>query len=242
MSMLNKFLKNSSLDRFSKRLEDLRGELIKEFNHIADEWNEAEGDINEALSRTFATIRKRIKNFNEKFVVEVPYDRDTQCLSSYIKDRYFIVKVWLDTTDDTVVQRTETRTLLPENVLIDEVLHEYDSENKKMVFTFKKSIADPLDDREVEEEIADRVEEVTTEPLTIEVVMDEETPTDSHTPSGKEMIENIKKTMYEMYQSGASYKTIASEFGLSDKTVARWINAFIAKMTADEAIDDASRS
>ena len=38
MSMLNKLLKKSSLDRFSKRLEDLRGELIKEFNHIADEW------------------------------------------------------------------------------------------------------------------------------------------------------------------------------------------------------------
>lgn len=232
--MLNLF-KRTTLNQLSRRFDELVGEVRQQINQIEFNWEDAEREMNEALSRAVSKVRKHIKNLTDKFVVEVPYNRDTQILSTSFEGRMFKVVVKLDTEDTSIEQVSTTQTLLPLNVVIDQMTQQYDAENKKMIFTFKKNYFED-DEDVVLEDVAEHLESVDEEEITDDVIepVEEsngvtEAAIDGHTPSGKERMEEIKKMMYDMYVGGAPYTRIAEEFGLSDKTVARWIKAYIDK-------------
>lgn len=227
--MLNLF-KRSTLDNLNRRFDELVGEVRQQINQIDFNWEDAEQEMNDALNRVMSTVRKHIKNLTDKFVVEVPYNRDTQILSTSFEGRMFKVVVKLDSEDERVEQVSTTQTLLPLNVVIDQMTQRYDEVNKKMVFTFKKDYFGNVEDEVAEEdEVVDVPAEETVFEVEVPVVDEPCEATSESAPSGKERMEEIKKMMYEMYQGGAPYTHIADEFGLSDKTVARWIKAYIEK-------------
>ena len=245
MGMLNLFKRNT-LNQLNRRFDELVGEVRQQINQIDFNWEAAEREMNDALNRAMGAVRKHIKNLTDKFVVEVPYNRDTQILSTSFEGRMFKVVVKLDSEDERVEQVSTTQTLLPLNVVIEQMTQRYDEVNKKMVFTFKKdhfseaedTTADSLTTEDIEEDNQQTVnEEAQVEERVFEVeipIVDEPCEVTSEAaPSGKERMEEIKKMMYEMYQGGAPYTHIAEEFGVSDKTVARWIKAYAEKSITD---------
>ncbi|MBR6517542.1 MAG: helix-turn-helix domain-containing protein [Bacilli bacterium] len=172
-------------------------------------------EFNNSIREEFDKIKEKIKNLNDKFVVDVLYDRDEEILNYTIEDNRLVVFVRKDAEsneDNTELTQRRVTTALPNDIDITQLKTKYDAEEKMMSFIFKK----------VKNE---EVEETTTE--------DNNAVEDESNVTSDSIFDNkmaVAEQMKARHDNGMSYRQIAREFGTSDKTVARWIRDFEATL------------
>lgn len=193
------------------------------------------------MEKSFTKLKKRIKNLTDKFVVEVPFNKDTQKISFSFEGNVMEVKT--ETHTDTTHSVSTTSATIPNDVNTDTLIQKYDEENKKMQFIFFKwgrPITEEETDGEVdmetnEEESIDEQENIfeveTEENTTTMSVTQDTTPTfETTTTTITNDKDALLETIMRMYAEGHSYRKIAAEVGVSDKTVARWIKKVLAEI------------
>ena len=206
---LIKILGKKALKDLKKGLEEIQETLSKV------DTNEIEGRLNslkEDFNKEFDKLKEQFKTKLNKFVVEIPYDRDTQRLSFNIENNLITVVVETDevTESGSFKSRSTTTRTIPEGINVDEFKHKYLANEKKMLFIFKPN--------KIEEEVEN--ESVT------------ESPTDDDVnpfQEASEAKEELVKKMVHMHLNGCSYRKIAAECKVSDKTCKRWIAQYLAE-------------
>lgn len=179
---------------------------------ITDCLMEFNNDVREGIEK----IKRHISNLNDKFVVEVDYDRNCEVLSHSVDGNELHVIVSLDESCGCEQQVTDREfvTTIPDDVDVTTMKCSYDSVNNKMSFIFKKFNTVEENKEQVVEE-----QETTAPTETESVELDLENEELSFEQRKMIMAEEMKL----MHDEGMSYRKIAKEFGVSDKTVARWI-------------------
>ena len=104
--------------------------------------------------------------------------------------------------------KSVTTTSIPEGVCVDNLTQRYLKDEKKMLFILKKNKIEIVEDDNDE-----------FEPIGENEVKDEE-------PIKLSKEEMLKK-MVHMHLNGCSYRKIAEECGVADKTAKRWISAWL---------------
>lgn len=213
MDFLTKFTRDGfrSLRRTTRELTQMIRDF--EFPSFEDEFNEIEN----AFKKQMDKIKERIKNLTDRFIVEVPFDKEKQELSVSVNKN--VLTVVLDSYDEATntTGNAMTQTTIPEDVDPTTMTQFYDKENKKLVFVFMKKKINKVETEDTE--TTETVEE-TTNNTTTESVVAEQT-----TEGVKPKKESLMKTILAMHENGFSYRKIAAETGISDKTVKRWIQS-----------------
>ena len=207
MGLLKAF-RDSALELITERAKEMR-RLVDEFD-----FDKAEREVTSTIKEVMTNLKRHIKNLTDKYVIEVAYDRNTQILTYTIDGNLITIVVKLDSEDPNIQSSSTTTVTIPENVNVNTIVQHYNADDKKMVFVFKKHIIETTED-EIEVEMDS--------PLA-EPIVDEEIPIEEEEV-------DINAVILDMYNSGMSYRQIAAEVGLSDKTVARRIK----KMTEEQA-------
>lgn len=202
MKMLNVFKEN--LNSIFKKSFDEMQKVINDFDFedVEKQFNSVKKSLNEGLE----DFKSYVKNCDNKYIVKVPYDRDTQVINFAVSDSEFKVDVkpCEDCGDIKIKTSFSSVTTIPEDVKVDTITHNYDELTKTMTFIFKKDTK--KDDEVVEEESNEK------KPI--------------------EKTKELVKKIVDMYHNeGMSYRKIAKKIGISDKTVKRWINEWTGEHT-----------
>lgn len=163
-------------------------------------------EFNDSIRNEFDKLKQKIRNLDDKFVVNVDYDRDEDIMSYSIENRTLTVIVKSEPESRNQTSERRVVTTLPNDVLITNMKTKYNNEEKTMLFIFKKGLENTNDTT------ATTLSQESVERSSGEVEM-----------SLQDNKRFIAIRMKEMHDSGISYRQIAREFGVSDKTVARWI-------------------
>ena len=212
MDFLTKFTRDGfrSLRRTTRELAQMIRDF--EFPSFEYEFNDIENEFKKQMDK----IKERIKNLTDRFIVEVPFDKEKQELSVSVNKN--VLTVVLDSYDEATntTGNAMTQTTIPEDVDPTTMKQFYDTENKKLVFVFMKK---KVNNAETESaETTETVEETTNNTTT-------ESVSEQTTEGVKTKKESLMKTILSMYENGFSYRKIAAETGISDKTVKRWIQS-----------------
>ena len=213
---LIKFFGKQALKRFKNSVDELNQALNEiDMENVEAHFNELKEDFN----KEFDKLKEKFYTVGKKFVVEIPYDRDTQKLSFKMENGMITVVVETDetTSNGTFVSKSTTTRNIPESVNVNEFKQKYLEDEKKMLFIFK--------------------------PKKVEQVTENEEVTDDFEPIGEEGAETVSeecedareqliKKMVHMHLNGCSYRKIAQECGVSDKTCKRWINEWLTEHDA----------
>lgn len=213
MDFLTKFTRDGfrSLRRTTRELAQMIRDF--EFPSFEDEFNQIENEFKKQMDK----IKERIKNLTDRFIVEVPFDKEKQELSVSVNKN--VLTVVLDSYDEATntTGNAMTQTTIPEDVDPTTMTQFYDKENKKLVFVFMKKKVDNVETENTE--TTETVEEATNTTTTESVVAEQTTE------GVKPKKESLMKTILAMHENGFSYRKIAAETGISDKTVKRWIQS-----------------
>ena len=213
MDFLTKFTRDGfrSLRRTTREITQMIRDF--EFPSFEDEFNQIENEFKKQMDK----IKERIKNLTDRFIVEVPFDKEKQELSVSVNKN--VLTVVLDSYDEATntTGNAMTQTTIPEDVDPTTMKQVYDTENKKLIFVFMKK---KVNNTETESTETTETVEETTNNTTTESVVAEQT-----TEGVKPKKESLMKTILSMYENGFSYRKIAAETGISDKTVKRWIQS-----------------
>ena len=212
MDFLTKFTRDGfrSLRRTTREL----AQMIRDFEFPSFEYEF--NDIENELKKQMDKIKERIKNLTDRFIVEVPFDKEKQQLSVSVNKN--VLTVVLDSYDEATntTGNAMTQTTIPEDVDPTTMKQVYDTENKKLIFVFMKK---KVNNAETEStETTETVDETTNNATT-------ESVSEQTTEGVKPKKESLMKTILSMYENGFSYRKIAAETGISDKTVKRWIQS-----------------
>ena len=163
-------------------------------------------DFNDSIRGEFDKLKQKIRNLDDKFIVKVDYDRNDEMMSYSIEDNVLTVIVNSDPESRNQTSERRVVTTLPNNVNVTDMKTKYNTEDGTMVFIFKKGLE-------------------TTNDTTATTLSQEEVERSSGEDemSLQDNKRFIATRMKEMHDLGISYRQIAKEFGVSDKTVARWI-------------------
>lgn len=215
------------LNFLGKKMARTFGNALAEINKIAVELENVDYEKEfEKMSKSFNEKMDILLKKNDKYVMEIPYNRDTQTLQSKIEDNLFTVIVEEKTENGDFTSKSSTTVTIPNDVCVDKITQEYDKERKMMVFSMKKNRMT----FDVEEVVSEPQQVAENEPLVVEVELDDEPQVVRDTTEKKpKTSEELLKIMIEMYRNGASFKAIAKEVGLSDKTVAKYIRRVLGK-------------
>ena len=212
MDFLTKFTRDGfrSLRRTTRELTQMIRDF--EFPSFEDEFNQIENEFKKQMDK----IKERIKNLTDRFIVEVPFDKEKQELSVSVNKN--VLTVVLDSYDEATntTGNAMTQTTIPEDVDPTTMKQVYDTENKKLIFVFMKK---KVNNAETESTETTETVEETTNNTTAESVAEQTTE------GVKPKKESLMKTILSMYENGFSYRKIAAENGISDKTVKRWIQS-----------------
>ena len=212
MDFLTKFTRDGfrSLRRTTREITQMIRDF--EFPSFENEFNQIENEFKKQMDK----IKERIKNLTDRFIVEVPFDKEKQQLSVSVNKN--VLTVVLDSYDEATntTGNAMTQTTIPEDVDPTTMKQVYDTENKKLIFVFMKK---KVNNAETEiTETTETVEETTNTTTT-------ESVSEQTTEGVKPKKESLMKTILSMYENGFSYRKIAAETGISDKTVKRWIQS-----------------
>ena len=205
----------------------------------------------ENFNRHWENVVRKFKENSQRYVVRIPYDADTQIIKSETNGNHFTVRVQ---NDETFTGNTEStysfrhESTIPSHLVNGVITQKYSPSKKQMLFIFQSPVEtenvgnvddliDSINATVEEGEVRDVQEEVNTtlydatalvvDEINLEGRVDTTATTltmeDVAVPSEDEVNERI----WELYTQGKSYRYIASQVGLSDKTVARRIKKMI---------------
>lgn len=207
---LIKFLGKKALNDFKKSIEEIHDTLSKvDADDIENRLNSLRKDIN----KEFDKLKDQFKAKMNKFIVEVPYDRDTQKMSFKIENGLITIVVETDEVSEngSFISKSTTTRNIPESIDVNEFKHKYLEDEKKMLFIFKgKKTVESVENEEVTDDF--------------EPIEDED--------DASNVKEELVKKMVHMHLNGCSYRKIAQECGVSDKTCKRWVSEWLTEHDA----------
>lgn len=121
-----------------KKLSDSMNESIQSFEW--DDFDKAFENAEKSLNKSMKKLNKRFKNTKDSLTINIPYDRNTDTLTTTIDNNTF--KAVVKTESENGSSEKETSIYLDETVDKDSVTRKYDAEKNLMYFTFKKFNAD----------------------------------------------------------------------------------------------------
>ena len=205
----------------------------------------------ENFNRHWENVVRKFKENSQRYVVRIPYDADTQIIKSETNGNHFTVRVQ---NDETFTGNTEStysfrhESTIPSHLVNGVITQKYSPSKKQMLFIFQSPVesenvgnVDDLIDsinatveegevRDVQEEVNTTLDDATAlvvDEINLEGGVDTTATTltmeDVAVPSEDE----VNARIWELYTQGKSYRYIARQVGLSDKTVARRIKKMI---------------
>lgn len=198
---------NSAISMIKKNADEF-GKMMKDLDFDFSSAEKKFNELESSLKDQFAELKKRVKDLTDKFIVEIPFDRENETLSFKIENGKIIVTTERHTENRDAKSVTET--IIPTGIDVNRMIQRYDEKDKKMRFIFFKTVGDVYQKKggyQVSEEISD------------------ETVTETKTEDKVAEKEALIRKMIEMHEKGFSYRKIAEETGISDKTVKRWIKS-----------------
>ena len=199
---------------FLTRFSDFVREF--EFPSFEQEFNEIESTI----KKHFDKVKEKFKNLTDNFTIEIPFDRGKgqELASVSVCDNRLVVEIVSRDAHTHVCGRSMTTHSIPQDVDVTSMRQIYDEENKRILFIFGKKNEVTTEQPTTSENVEETSETVETTQETVEtteeVVAQPQTKKDS-----------LMRTILAMYENGCSYRRIAAETGISDKTVKRWIQS-----------------
>lgn len=137
MNNLVKFFGNSALNSF-KGFSNSVNKAINDFEF--EDIDKAFDDMQKRMDASFKSMekrfRKRVKDSEDSYEINIPYDRNTDTLTTTINGDQFTAVV--KSSDGT--NERSTSIYIPEDVDINSVSRRYDEATQKMYFTFKKIV------------------------------------------------------------------------------------------------------
>ncbi len=141
MSMLSLFGRSamqSALDKFKELSNDINSSIndfeLDKFDTMFEDVNKSFEKSMTRLNKSVNRLKKRVKNTDTELVINIPYNRNTDTLSTTIEDNQF--KAVVKSEDGTTTR--ETNIFIDDDVDVDSVTRKYDEERNVMYFTFKK--------------------------------------------------------------------------------------------------------
>lgn len=202
----------------------------------------------ENFNRHWENVVKKFKEHSQRYVVRIPYDADTQIIKSEINGNHFTVRVLNDETNTGNTECTYSfrhESTIPSHLVNGAISQKYSPSKKQMLFIFQSPVetenvgnVDELIDS-INATVEDEVNNVTEEPITTlddtlvidEINADGSVDVTASTEPMEEIIvpseDEVNARIWELYTQGKSYRYIASQVGVSDKTVARRIKKMI---------------
>lgn len=205
----------------------------------------------ENFNRHWENVVRKFKENSQRYVVRIPYDADTQIIKSETNGNHFTVRVQ---NDETFTGNTEStysfrhESTIPSHLVNGVITQKYSPSKKQMLFIFQSPVesenvgnVDDLIDsinatveegevRDVQEEVNTTLDDATAlvvDEINLEDGVDTTATTltmeDVAVPSEDE----VNARIWELYTQGKSYRYIANQVGVSDKTVARRIKKMI---------------
>lgn len=211
---LIKFFGKQALNSFKRAVDDMHSAL----NEIdVDSFESKFQSMREDFTKEVEKFANKFKNFGNKYVVEVPYDRDKQTLSYRIENNMITITVETneETENGSFKSKSVTTTNVPDDVCVDNITQRYLKDEKKMLFILKKNKVEIVNENDDFEPISNETKE-----------------TEKEEVSKTEKDELIKK-MVHMHLNGCSYRKISEECGVSDKTVKRWVGKWLTEHDAE---------
>ncbi len=202
----------------------------------------------ENFNRHWENVVRKFKENSQRYVVRIPYDDDTQIIKSETNGNQFTVRVQ---NDETFTGNTEStysfrhESTIPSHLVNGVITQKYSPSKKQMLFIFQSPVetenigdVDELIDS-INATVEDEVNDVTEEPITTledtlvldEINMSSGVVVTASTEPIEEIVapseDDVNARIWELYTQGKSYRYIASQVGVSDKTVARRIKKMI---------------
>lgn len=202
----------------------------------------------ENFNRHWENVVRKFKENSQRYVVRIPYDADTQIIKSETNGNQFTVRVQ---NDETFTGNTEStysfrhESTIPSHLVNGVITQKYSPSKKQMLFIFQSPVetenigdVDELIDS-INATVEDEVNDVTEEPITTledtlvldEINMSSGVVVTASTEPIEEIVapseDDVNARIWELYTQGKSYRYIASQVGVSDKTVARRIKKMI---------------
>ena len=202
----------------------------------------------ENFNRHWENVVRKFKENSQRYVVRIPYDADTQIIKSETNGNHFTVRVQ---NDETFTGNTEStysfrhESTIPSHLVNGVITQKYSPSKKQMLFIFQSpvesenvgnvddlidSINATVEEGDVQEEVNTTLDDATAlvvDEINLEGGVDTTATTltmeDVAVPSEDE----VNARIWELYTQGKSYRYIASQVGVSDKTVARRIKKMI---------------
>lgn len=231
-----------SLNGIQRTVTELK-ERVEQYDF--DQFERKFDEINERWNN----LKQRFNEQSKRFVVRIPYDADTQIIKSELEGNHFTVRVVNDETNTGTTTSTYTfrhESTIPSHLVNGIITQKYSPSKKQMLFLFQSPVEneqignvdeliDSINATNVEEE-----NDVTEEPTTIndatnlvveEINADGGVDVTASTEPIEEIVvpseDDVNARIWELYTQGKSYRNIASQVGLSDRTVARRIKKMI---------------
>ena len=205
----------------------------------------------ENFNRHWENVVRKFKENSQRYVVRIPYDADTQIIKSETNGNHFTVRVQ---NDETFTGNTEStynfrhESTIPSHLVNGVITQKYSPSKKQMLFIFQSPVetenvgnVDDLIDsinatveegevRDVQEEVNTTLDDATA--LVVdEINLEDGVETTATTLNMEDVAvpseDEVNARIWELYTQGKSYRYIASQVGLSDKTVARRIKKMI---------------
>ena len=205
----------------------------------------------ENFNRHWENVVRKFKEHSQRYVVRIPYDADTQIIKSETNGNHFTVRVQ---NDETFTGNTEStysfrhESTIPSHLVNGVITQKYSPSKKQMLFIFQSPVEaenvgnvddliDSINATVEEGEVNDVQEEVNTTlndatALVVdEINLEGGVETTATTLTMEDVAvpseDDVNARIWELYTQGKSYRYIASQVGISDKTVARRIKKMI---------------
>ena len=162
MGLIN-FIGKRAFASFKSTIDEMQNALAElETKDFEKELNSLRESVNSELEK----FTKKFKKLGKKYVVEIPYDRDTQTLSFMIDKNVITVSVETieETENGSFKSKNVTTTTIPENVCVDKFTQKYLKEEKKMLFIFKDISSEKEEKASVLGELKAKKEEIAAQP------------------------------------------------------------------------------
>lgn len=231
------FLGTDVFEETKKRLGNI-GTLSRRVNKLPSlidnvDWDKLESEMN----RRFNEIKKAFNDTKEelslsRFIdnnkITVPYNRDTDTLKMSVSDGDTVtIEVKTENEDGDVVGSNLVEKKFAKT--IDHVEQKYNKLTKTMMFNviLQEDNEEVIDEIEVEGNLQDEEEiDVEDNGQAEEEVADDEIREVTHDEENDETdifdeVDRLSDKIAELFEEGKSFRAIAREVGVSDKTVAR---------------------
>ena len=195
--------------------------------------------VEEEINNFDSTWESLVKGFNvgsKHFVIRIPYDVETQTIKYELDGNQFTVKVENDNTVNfrgNCMRSLIDKTTIPSYFNDEMITKKYSPNNKMMYFIFQHQYAEESKNEVVKGDVDALIKSINAsfcEPEDNGLPYSCDTnkiETEKTTEQDCNNDDDVNSRIYQLYTEGKSFRYIARQVGLSDKTVARRIKKMI---------------